>query len=176
MKKLTLLFLALSAVAFGASSSSITTKTDSNTVSSNSAKIDVNVTAVVTDNSTTEFIITDSNGDFISSVNFNHEVTSGDVSKDILTNEIYARGSTLTSGTISKLSTNFGSDSLVLTNGTGEENYLTSALSANLSGDYSNELGAKYTISSTLSGKADNSRPYAGQSTTLTITYDKTTK
>ncbi|MGL4671314.1 hypothetical protein [Cetobacterium sp.] len=170
MKKLTLLFLALSAVAFA--NTSITRGSNSRNAPTE-ATIDVHVTAIITDVDP-EFVITDSEGNHISDIYFNHEGTVESIIGTPLTNTIYAKGSTLSSGTMNKLTSKFGTSSLELTNGIEGAN-LTSTLSTT-DPSYDSKLGAKYEVSSTLSGSASAESPYVGNSTTLTITYDKTGK
>ncbi|MGL5934103.1 MAG: hypothetical protein ACRCZI_00620, partial [Cetobacterium sp.] len=83
MKKITLLFLALSAVAFAGVS---TTKGSSTmNTQTTSAKIDVNVTAQILED-LTALKITDTSDVEITAVNFNHEVAAETTSDSLTAN------------------------------------------------------------------------------------------
>ncbi|MGL6024533.1 MAG: hypothetical protein ACRC0F_07950 [Cetobacterium sp.] len=168
MKKTALLFLALSAFAFGGASTTGGANTNNTPTSST---VNVNVSATVF-SEMPDFIITDSLGAPISSVNFEHILKVGDIAgqvQETLTTNIRAKGVSLAEGT---LATKFGTDSLTLNNVTAPANDLNSALLAAENGF--DAQGAIFDISSKLSGTAAVGT-YNTQTTTLTITYNKTT-
>lgn len=177
MKRITLLFLALSSLTLAG----VTTTTGPNPTSTPNtedtgatAGINVNVSATVT-GETPELIITDASGTPISAVNFNHELEAGEVTnqgEQTLTANLRVKGSALSEANyLDKLVPTLGVDSLTLTNGvTG--NTLTSALTTSKNGFDNN--GAVLNVTSALAGTAIVGN-YAAQTTTLTVTYNKTT-
>lgn len=170
MKRITLLFLALSSLTLAG----ITTTTGPNPISSPSptAGINVNVSAIVTGEAP-ELVITDASGTPISAVNFNHELVAGNVDaqgEKTLTANLRVKGSALSKTNYwEKLVPTLAANSLILTNGVTDNN-LTSALTTTKNGFDNN--GAVLNVTSALSGEAVVGN-YATQTTTLTVTYTK---
>lgn len=170
MKKIALLFLALSSLTLaGVSTTNNQNLTNSSTETNATAGININVSATVTAHAP-ELVITDASGNAISEVNFNHTLTAGSVvgqGEQSLTANLRVKGSTLNEANyLTKLNSEFGSNSLTLANN------LTSNLTATKNGFDSN--GAVLNVISTLSGEAVVG-DYAAQITTLTVTYNKST-
>lgn len=168
MKRITLLFLALSSLALAGVKTTIGPNSNS---TETTAGINVNVSAIVTATDT-ELVITDSTGTPISEVDFNHILTAGEVTgqgEQSLTADLRVKGSALApTGTLSTL---FGNGTLTLTNG-------TSSLTTNLTatpGAIASNREASLSVISALSGEAVVGN-YATQTTTLTVTYNKTAK
>lgn len=173
MKKITLLFLALSSLALArittTSNPNLTNTTNENTAT---AGINVNVSATVTATAP-ELVITDSNGTPISEVNFNHELAAGPLAgqgEQSLTANLRVKGSTLSETNYSdKLTYSFGNSSLTLNNGT---NTLTSNIAATKNGFDNN--GAIINVTSAIDvTEVAVLGTYAAQTTTFTVTYNK---
>lgn len=172
MKKITLLFLALSSLTFAAAypSGSATSSTTKDT-----AGINVNVSAIVTTSPTTQLTIVDETGTQISDVNFYHILTQ-DESNNLggekeLTQFIYAQAPGLTEARKSKLSNN----TLGTFTGTNDSKF-----SSNVEvkqNEFDTDInGVKYTLTSTADAKEKliTDTDIITQSQTLTFTYDKT--
>lgn len=173
MKKITLLFLALTSLTFAAASTdtgdndSFETKPNKDT-----AGINVNVSAIVTTSDTTQLTIVDETGTQISDINFYHILTQ-DADHILggekeLTQSIYAKAPGLTDTTRSKITHNtlndFTSDNFTSTVNT-------------VQGNFDNNIkGVKYTLTSTASatGAIPKDQIISTTSQTLTFTYDKT--
>lgn len=170
MKKTAFIFLALSVITFGAAG---TTGGENVSTTENSSTINVNVSATVFEE-LPGLIITDALGAPISSVNFEHLLKVGAVTgqeQETLTTSIRARGAAIQTDTLSKLSTSFGNNTLTLNNTASPTNNLTSTLTST-PGSLDTH-GAIFNISSKLAGDAALGT-YNTQTTTLTITYNKT--
>lgn len=181
MKRITLLFLALSSLTLAG----VTTTTGSNStntpappvgsnVSTASASINVNVTATVT--GPLDLVITDANGTPISEVTFDHILKAGQIAgqrEQSLTANLRVSGNAITSNTdVASLSSNFDNDSLTLKNLNTQAAPLTSKLTAYNGGYDSN--GAVLNVTSTLNDGQALAGNYETQTTTLTVTYAKT--
>ncbi|MGL4366597.1 MAG: hypothetical protein ACRCSJ_08765 [Cetobacterium sp.] len=179
MKRITLLFLALSSLTLAG----VVTphKTGPNPISTPNndggtgatAGINVNVTATVT--GPLDLVITDANGTPISEVTFDHILKAGQIAgqgEQSLTANLRVSGNAITSNAdVAFLSSNFGNDSLTLKN---LDNSLTSNLTA-FNGGYDNN-GAVLNVTSTLGDGEAFAGNYETQTTTLTVTYSKTSK
>lgn len=158
MKKITLLFLALSAVAFGKLESTI----------------DVNVSAIVT-NGDPSLTITDENGVPISALNFDHYMTATENAEDTLTRKIRVEGNTLQNDNLNSLQANFTNSTVPLFDESGS-NTLNSNLEAKLGETItkvSNDLNAvDLEIVSNVTGKAVTGM-YTQGTTQLTVTLNK---
>ncbi|MGL6100266.1 MAG: hypothetical protein ACRC0G_11665, partial [Fusobacteriaceae bacterium] len=127
-----------------------------------------NVSATVTDASTS-LIITDLNGQEISSVNFHHEINAGNTT-DSLNIDVLAKASGLNDST--QLESKFGNSDtakLTLSNGTDT---LTSNLAHEKMNYDTNNGGIVVNVSSTLEGEAV-AGSYATATEKLTFTYNK---
>ncbi|MGL5544960.1 MAG: hypothetical protein ACRDB6_07610 [Cetobacterium sp.] len=168
MKKITLLFLALSAVIFGATGT-IGGENGPSKPIANKAEINVHVSAIVS-GETTNLVITDIDGNEISAVYFHHELDNTDdltSSPNVLNTGILAKASGL--NTQNQLKAEL-INTLELTNGVST---LISNLSADAKPFDNTKGGVVYTVSSSLSGIPVEGS-YAVKTTPLTITYSKT--
>lgn len=179
MKRFTLLFLALSSLTFaGVSTTSgnnpISTPTTTDPVANPTAGINVNVSAVVTAGGT-ELYIADTNGTQISDVNFHHILQAGSLAGQgdgSLTANLLVKGTALAN--TGNLTTEFGNTDGVLTlkNTTDISKTLISKLQAETDPITTNKE-APLTVTSSLAGEAF-AGTYSTESTTLTVTYNKT--
>lgn len=177
MKKITLLFLALSSLTLAAVLAPTTGPNPTSTPNVNgtgaTAGINVNVSATVTDKET-DLVITDLSGTPISAVNFNHVLTAGKVAdqgEQTLTTNLKIKGSALTNA--GTLVSSFDKESLTLANGT---NILTSTLTS-ASGAIASNGEASLSVTSALDSTGMAAvGTYAAQTATLTVTYTKTTE
>lgn len=172
MKKITLLFLALSSLALAEVNNSSGNNPIKDPASPTStAGINVNVSATVIAKDT-ELRITDTNGNEISAVNFNHELVTGSVvgqNQQNLTQNLLIKGDALASnGTITG---SFTISTLTLENGS---NSLQSNLTHTISTVDTSNREAPLTISSSLSGDNAATGTYGQKSTSYVITYNKT--
>lgn len=172
MKRITLLFLALSSLALaGVEVKPGPNFDNTNTNKASSATINVTVSATVT--GAPDLVITDLNGNPISEVTFNHVLTPGDVNTQVdqsLTANLRIQGDALSSITTTGFSTKFGTNTLELKNDTST---LTSTLLAE-TGTIANKE-APLIVKSSLSGEAIDGN-YSAQQTRLTVLYEKTAK
>ncbi|MGL5745703.1 MAG: hypothetical protein ACRCXX_11255 [Cetobacterium sp.] len=180
MKKLTILFLALSAVAFGKATiiNGSNSKANTTTATFSEAAIDVKVSAVVM-SPLPELLIVDDKGTQISYVDFVHEITeAGLVSENnggILSQDVYAQYALLNNNNLNKLNANFGTSTGTLVHNEIANSTLDSTLEANPDTSITkiNDKNAvKYTLKSSISGTAE-AGAYAERETKLTITYNK---
>ncbi|ERT68953.1 hypothetical protein HMPREF0202_01120 [Cetobacterium somerae ATCC BAA-474] len=171
MKKITLLFLALSSLTLaGVSTTSNPNLTNSVTDSNATASININVTATVT--GPLDLIITDANGTPISEVTFDHILIAGQ-GEQSLTANLRVSGNAITSNAdVVSLSSEFGTNSLTLKNLDTSQAILTSKLTA-YNGGYDNN-GVVLNVTSTLNDGQALAGNYETQTTTLTVTYAKT--
>lgn len=165
MKKMTLLFLALSAVAFGGTS--LTKGANSINTALTSSKIDINVTATVLDNPPS-ITITDSNGTEISAVNFDHLISAGQT-KDTLTANLKVLGKGISSQnlTVSHDST------LELYNSSNSNKTISTTFQSSLENSYAKDE-VPLTLRSILDGTSTEAGEIYSKSTTqLSVTFNK---
>lgn len=174
MKKITLLFLALSSLSLAGVLAPTNGNNPINTPNTDgtgaTAGINVNVSATVT-SAETDLVITDLNGTPISEVTFNHVLTAGDVTgqgEQSLTTNLKVKGAALSNA--GTLATTFGNETLTLTNGTSS---LLSTLEST-PGAIGSSGEASLSVTSAVSGTAAIGA-YSTEQTTLTVTYNKTT-
>lgn len=172
MKRITLLFLALSSLTLAKVNNSSGNNPIKDPASPTStAGINVNVSATVITKDT-ELRITDTDGNEISAVNFNHELVTGPVAgqnQQKLTQNLLIKGDALASnGNISGF---FKDNDLTLQNGSDS---LKSNLTYTISAVDISKKEAPLTISSSLSGNDAIAGTYVENSTSYVITYNKT--
>ncbi|MGL4652739.1 hypothetical protein [Cetobacterium sp.] len=162
MKKITLLFLALSAVTF----------------SNLKSEIDVTVSAVIAGEAPS-ITITDENDSPINSLFFDHFLEQGEESiENTLSHNLKVTGNTLRGDNIKNLNASFTTSSGIIQNSTSDNFNLASQLNANL--DTSNikasdkVVSVPLTVTSTLSG-IPGSDDYGVFKTQLTVTLNKVT-
>lgn len=173
MKKITLLFLALSSLTFAAAYPSGAENINSNqSTTQDTAGININVSAIVTTSTSTKLEIVDENGKQMSAINFYHMLNqdeeknlTGDL---ILEQTIYAKAPGLAEATKGKISTN------TLT--PFESQNFTSNVSTTQSAFDDSVKGVKYTLTSTASatGSIPTGQLIETTPQVLTFTYDKT--
>ncbi|MGL5613147.1 hypothetical protein [Cetobacterium sp.] len=173
MKRITLLFLALSSLTLAAASTDIGDNDPFQTTSnSDTAGININVSAIVTTSDTTQLTIVDETGTQISDVNFYHILTQ-DVDNVLggekeLTQSIYAQAPGLTDTTKGKITNNNLND---FTSGN-----FTSTVNT-VQGSFDSSIkGVKYTLTSTASatGSIPKDQVISTTPQVLIFTYDKT--
>lgn len=173
MKRITLLFLALSSLALAEVDVSGGNNPIKDPGSSRStAGIDIRVSATVIEKGT-ELRITDTSNNEISSVTFNHELITGNVTgqtQQTLTQQLLIQGNALTEA--GNLTGSFETGTLTLTNN-DNANTLTSTLGHKIEAINASKV-APLTINSSLTGEAVSGE-YAVNTTTYTVTYSKTT-
>lgn len=173
MKRITLLFLALSSLALAEVDVSGGNNPIKDPGSSRStAGIDIRVSATVIEKGT-ELRITDTNDNEISSVTFNHELITGPVSgqtQQTLTQQLLIQGNALTEA--GNLTGSFETGTLTLTNSGNPTNTLTSTLGHKIEAINASNV-APLTINSSLTGEA-LSGEYAANTTKYTVIYSKT--
>lgn len=166
MKRITLLFLALSSLALaGVEIRPGSNFGNTNTTSASSATIDVSVSATVNANPP-DLIITDQFGNEVSEVTFNHVlIESEDNATQSLVANLKLKGDAL--GAVGESYTNFSTKTLELKN---DDNTLTSTLDAEI-GTISNGE-APLTVSSNLTG-TPKAGDYSLEQSRLTVTINK---
>ncbi|MGL5230707.1 MAG: hypothetical protein ACRC8F_07810 [Cetobacterium sp.] len=176
MKRITLLFLALSSLTFAAAYPSGTANVSPSTsTTQDTAGININVSAIVTTSTSTQLEIVDETGTQISAVNFYHMLNqdnnnnlTGDVS---LNQTIYAKAPGLTEARKNKLSNN----TLDTFTGTNDSKF-NSKVEVHQEEFDTTINGVKYTLTSTASatGQLTIGEVIEAPSQTLIFTYDKT--
>lgn len=164
MKKMTLLFLALSAVAFGGTS--LTKGANSINTALTSSKIDINVTATVLDNPPS-ITITDSNGTEISAVNFDHLISAGQT-EDTLTANLKVLGKGISSQNLT-----VSHDSTLKLSNSDSKKTITTTFESSLENSYAKDE-VPLTLRSILDGTfTEAGEIYSKSTTQLSVTFNK---
>lgn len=174
MKKYVLLFLALSSLSFAdviiTSGRNVNTDGHLTVGGESSASININVSAVVSDEGPAIEIV-DENGNPVTAVNFVHALTTGADLNTQQQKELTANLKVIaTAGNTATINgATLGRDNLTL------DTNLTSTLTTTVPTDGTvSDAGTPFGITSTLAGSVPNTAgEYSGGSTSLTITYSK---
>lgn len=174
MKKITLLFLALSSLTLAAVTVTPGENTSSNETTSS---ININVTASVSAFETTSLQIVDDKGAAISSVDFHHNLDKNGQTlqgETDLSQEIYAIAGGLTTDRVSKI-TSEAPKEFVLTNQDDSNSTITTSFTTEKATSVDPIKGLKFTLKSSVPTDAANviEGSYAGEAKTLTLTYNK---
>ncbi|MGL5855439.1 MAG: hypothetical protein ACRCYA_09405 [Cetobacterium sp.] len=177
MKRITLLFLALSSLTLAAVTVNYGDNFTSNQEDSTStSSININVTASVSDFETTQLKIVDADGKEITSLDFHHNLDSdrnNKLSGEMnLTQDIYAIAHGLTQDRIGKI-TQEAPTKFELKN-TSSQNSFETTFNSEKANTIDIVRGLKFTLTSTVPAETEaTGGSYTGSSQQLTLTYNK---